>query len=223
MYDRKYDNKIFTFEPSGGLINASLVMQDFETDTYWSIMTNEAIEGKHKGIKLKKIPTGAKMKWKDWVLRHPNTLVLSVQGKEDTAFGYTSYFHSERGFNGLRADDHQLSDKTMIFAFEYEGQKYAVENSIIEEGKSFDLGKVRIFLYRPESAEMFKSTVAFKTTGKGFARKENSWIDLDSDCYFDENVETFAGRKEGCPQNLIGLDTFWYTWILMNPDTQLLE
>ena len=223
MYDREYNHEIFTFEPSGGLINASLVMQDFETDTYWSIMTNEAIEGKHKGVKLKKIPTGVKMKWQDWVLRHPNTLVLSIQGKEDTAFGYSSYFHSRRGFNGLRAEDHQLSDKAMIFAFEYGGQKYAVENTTIEEGKSFNLGNVKIFLYRPESAEIFKSTVAFKTTGNGFFLKENHWKDIDSECFFNENLEIFTGGEGNCPQKLIGIDTFWYTWNLMNPDTQLLE
>ena len=61
MYDRQYNGKVFTFEPSGGLVNATLVMQDFETDSYWSIMTHEAIEGEEKGTKLKELPIDIKI------------------------------------------------------------------------------------------------------------------------------------------------------------------
>ena len=222
MYDRQYKNEIYTFEPSGGLVNATLVMQDLETNTYWSIMTHEAIEGEKKGLRLKELPVGVKVQWGDWVKKYPNTLVLSVDGKEDSKAEYISYFNSPRGFRGISATDRRLESKEKIFAFEYENTKYAVLNEIIEGGKVFDLGTARIFLYRPEGSEMFYSTIAYLTKGLGFSKNENGWREIDSECVFDINMATFTGGKTNCPERFNGLDTFWYTWSLNNPDTKLL-
>jgi hypothetical protein len=223
VYNRHYNNEIFTFEPSGGLINASLVMQDKETDTYWSIMTNEAIKGTRKGTKLKKLPTGTKMKWEDWVAKYPETLVLSVNGKEDASFGYARYFSSNSGFRDIQAKDQRLPDKEAVFAFEFNSQKYAITNEATEGGKFIDLGALKIFLYRQESAAIFYSTYAYKTTGTGFALVNNQWIDVDSKCFFDTERGTFIGKNNVCPERLNGYDTFWYTWSLTNPDTKLLK
>ncbi len=49
MYSRDYEGKTLKFEPSGGLVNGALILQDKETDTYWSIMEGKAIEGKLSG------------------------------------------------------------------------------------------------------------------------------------------------------------------------------
>ena len=222
MYDRQYDDKIFTFEPSGGLVNATLVMQDFETDSYWSIMTHEAIQGKEKGTKLKEIPISVKMQWQDWVKKYPHTLVLSVEGKEDAGSGYINYFNSEKGFRGISATDDRLESKEQIFIFVYENKKYAVPNEQIEGGKVFDLGTARIFLYRPEGAEMFYSTLAFMTKSIGFAKVDNGWREIDSECVFSSDTGSFANGKTVCPKRINGFDTFWYTWSLNNPDTELL-
>jgi len=222
VYDRQYNGKVFTFEPSGGLVNATLVMQDFETDSYWSIMTHEAIEGEEKGTVLKELPIAVKVKWEDWVKKHPNTLVLSVDGKEDSKTGYISYFNSPKGFRGIRATDRRLESKEPIFTFEYENKKYAVVNERIEGGKVFDLGSARIFLYRPEEAEMFYSTVAYLTKSLGFAKVEDGWKEIDSECVFNPETESFTGGKTSCPKRFNGFDTFWYTWSLNNPQTELL-
>jgi hypothetical protein len=222
VYDRQYNGKVFTFEPSGGLVNATLVMQDFETNTYWSIMTHEAIEGEKKGTKLKELPLAVKVQWEEWVKKYPNTLVLSVDGKEDSGTGYISYFNSPRGFRGISATDRRLESKEQIFAFEYENRKIAVANELIEGGKVFDLGTARIFLYRPEGAEMFYSTAAYLTKGLGFTKVESGWKEIDSECVFNPETESFTNSKQTCPNRFNGFDTFWYTWSLNNPDTELL-
>ena len=143
-------------------------MQDFETDSYWSIMTHEAIEGEEKGTKLKELPIAVKVHWEEWV------------------------------------------------------KKYAVVNESIEGGRVFDLGSARIFLYRPEGAEMFYSTVAYLTKSLGFAKVENGWKEIDSDCVFTPETESFTKGKTTCPKRFNGFDTFWYTWSLNNPETELL-
>ena len=71
----------------------------------------EAIEGEKKGARLKEIPIAVKTQWRDWVKKHPNTLVLSVDGKEDSKEGYISYFNSPRGFRGISATDRRLESK----------------------------------------------------------------------------------------------------------------
>ena len=134
------------FEASGGLIHSSLVMQDFETDSYWAIMKGEAIAGEFKGTKLRELP-GVKMRWKDWVAKHPNTQALSVNGLEEGTNAYRGYFASKGGFRGEAAKDERLRTKDPIFSFQYEGQSYAVPYSAIEGGKVYELGEIRLFFY----------------------------------------------------------------------------
>jgi len=69
VYGRSYGGQDLRFEASGGLMHAALVMRDKETDTYWSIMTGDAIAGDLRGTPLEELPLGEKAQWKDWVAR----------------------------------------------------------------------------------------------------------------------------------------------------------
>ena len=220
MYDRVYNGRTINFEASGGLIHSSLVMQDFETDSYWAIMTGEAIAGSYKGTKLIELPVGRKRQWRDWVAEHPETLVLSIGGMEDGRDSYRDYFSSAEGFRGDRATDTRLKTKAPIFAFRRDGQSYALAHHTVEGGGVFDVGSGQVFLYRPERSPMFHSTVAYHVAS-GVKRQDGQWIHPLSGCTFDEEVESFIGAV-GCPQLVSGVDTFWYNWSLNNPATILL-
>lgn len=223
MYAREYDNKVYTFEPSGGLLHSALVMQDFETNSYWSIMTGDVIGGKLKGTRLKELPVAKKMQWKDWKKLHPNTLVLSVNGQEDIPRNpYISYFDSEEGFRRMEARDKRLRTKEPIYAFMVGNEKYAIPLKAVEGGKVFDLGEVKLFLYRPRGAAIFYSTIAYFTLGKGFNKRQGKWYDLDSGCEFNPAFTRFEGGNGKCPQRFEGFDTFWYNWSLTHPDTRVL-
>lgn len=223
MYDREYAGQKINFEASGGLIHSSLVMQDRETDTYWAIMSGEAIAGKLKGNKLKELPIGAKMQWKDWVKKHPGTLVLSINGKEDEPYNpYMGYFTSDQGFRGTRAKDKRFKTKQPIFTFHYKGQSFAVPHHEITGGKSFDLGDTHLFLYRPPKSEIFYSTAAFLTEGAGFVKQDGGWVDSDSGCLFNPENGEFESGEKPCPERFHGFDTFWYNWSLANPHTKIL-
>ena len=80
-----------------------------------------------------------------------------------------------------------------------------------------------IFLYRPRGAEMFYSTLAFISGEKGFAYKDEAWVDVASGCTFDAQAGTFAADGASCPDRLSGFDTFWYNWSLNNPETVVLK
>lgn len=222
MYDREYNGNTHTLEASGGLKNASLIMRDLETDSYWEIMTGKVIGGKLKGTKMIELPYGEKMQWKDWVKRYPNTLVLSVNGSEDTKEGYVNYFDSPDGFRGYAATDNRLKTKDPIFAFHLEGTAFAVPHEEIEEGKTFKIGDQQIFLYRPKGSALFESTAAFITGDGEFSHTGEQWQAANAGCIFDESEKKFAGEENDCPQRLDGFDTFWYNWSLNNEGTELL-
>ncbi len=222
MYGREYNGQTYTLEASGGLIESSLVMRDRETDSYWSLMKGEVIGGKLKGLKMQELPLGEKIKWRDWVRKHPKTLVLSVNGREDAYPVYESYFSSPGGFRGTRAVDNRLPTKAPIFAFRWNDHPYAVPQQRIEGGVVFTLDSVQVFFYRPPNAEIFRSTFAF-TSKNGFEKRDSAW--WSGEYRFDPETGQFqaTGQNPGTPpEKLPGFDTFWYNWSLSNGEIQLL-
>ena len=220
MYGREYDGKTYTLEASGGLTNSSLVMQDRETDSYWSLMKSEVVAGKLKGLKVNELPVGERMRWADWKKKHPDTLVFTVRGRQDDDNVYADYFSSRRGFRGQMASDHRLDTKDPIFAFRFGNKNYAIEQDEIEEGAVFQIADIYVFLYRNEDAEMFESTSAF-TSREGFEQRNGVWYVKGSECRYDVRRRNFSDAT--CAKPLAGFDTFWYNWSLNNPDTQVLE
>ena len=118
-------------------MNASLVMQDFETDSYWAIMRGESIAGEFKGTKLKELPFGKKAMWKDWVKEHPNTVVLSVNGREDGPDGYQRYFSSPKQIAAISqpqfvlADSANIADDSWVLGVVIDGQARAYSLNLL--------------------------------------------------------------------------------------------
>jgi len=219
VYDRRIAGRELTFEASGGLVNGTLVLQDRETDSYWPIMQGKSFHGELAGTKMREMAINDKVTWKQWRQRHPDTLVLSVNGLEDKPKGYEKYFASAKGFRGLKASDKRLATKEPIFAFRLAESAYAVRLSEVEGGGMFDLPQGQIFLYRSRNADLFESTVAY--IGEGIHSNGAGWASAGSACHFDTDTKSFVGQS--CPQRVSGFDTFWYSWSLNNPDTQLLS
>ena len=218
MYTRDYRGRTLNFEASGGLVNASLVMQDEQTDTYWSIMEGEAVAGELNGEKLVELPVSEKNQWRYWKERHPDTLVLSVNGREDGPDRYRDYFRDSRGFGGASAIDDRLETKTPVFAFHRGTESYAVTQKSIEDGTLFVLEDgASVFLYRRKGSSMIESTHAFISTS-GFEHRNGVWVEKGSGARFDKTSGEFSGVE-----SLGGFDTFWYNFSLNNPETLLLE
>lgn len=219
MYGRRYGDRTLNFEASGGLMHASLVMQDKETDSYWSIMTGDSLAGEYKGTRLEELPLGAKMTWKDWRAEHPETVVLSVDGEEHAERNpYDDYFSSSEGWRGLEAADDRLPTKEAIYAFQLGGKAYTVPHAELAGGHAFGSGGEHVFLYRPEGAAIFYSTVAF-VSPEGFARKGGAWRHA-SGATFDPEAGSFSG---GDVPRLDGFDTFWFNWSMTHPETEVLK
>ena len=227
MYDRRYAEQVLAFEASGGLLNASLVMRDRETDSWWSIMTADAIGGPLTGTTLKELPVYQKVQWSEWRERHPDTKVLSVGGHEHVNRDpYADYFTSDGGFRGLSSDDQRLGDKASIYAFLLDGQAYAVTHERIAGGAAFELDDGRqLFFYREPGESMFASTLAYvsdkQMKNDRFEVRDGVWIDIISGAEFDAasgfpiDIDVDGVKADGEATQLAGLggfDTFWYIW-----------
>jgi len=217
VYDRSYDGKELNFEASGALESASLVMRDRETDSWWSLMSSRAIGGELDGADMVEMPVSQKMRYADWVEQHPDTLVLSVDGVEHVDNSpYDNYFgDGEKTFRGIEVEDDRLGPKESIYAFWWEDRPLAVAHASIEGGRVLPLpgsGHVLV-LWREVGAELFESTrVRIVEAAPGSE-------EIDAKEFF---AALDAGEISGA-SGASGFDTYWYTWVLVNPQTDLLQ
>ena len=196
-------------------MEASLVMRDRETDSWWSIMTSDAIGGELDGSDLVELPQGEKMTWKAWRVRHPETVVLSVEGEEHVENNpYDNYFASDGTFRDIEVDDRRLEPKASIYSFWLDGEPYAIPHESYEGGKVFEIkgldGK-RVFLYRPKGSPIFEGTRAYL-------------VDEEMANSKTDKLLAMAGSGQGSSiEALPGFDTFWYNWVAINENTHLIQ
>ncbi len=123
MYAREIDGKVYDFGVSGKLIMNVLVMYDRQTETYWSQLLGEAVEGPLKGTQLEFVPAWFTT-WGEWKAQFPATVALekgSMQGDS-----YSGYYRDGRaGVIGETHDDDRLDTKDFVVGVEHEGQAVA--------------------------------------------------------------------------------------------------
>jgi hypothetical protein len=80
----------FTFIVSGKLWRNSLIMMDEETESLWSHVTGEALDGAKKGRRLEILPS-VQTTWNRWTLEHPEAKLLRKDA-ELRSSRYQQYF-----------------------------------------------------------------------------------------------------------------------------------
>lgn len=225
-------------------MNASLVMQDKQTDTYWSIMSGKAEAGQLAGTKLEELPVGVKTTWGEWAAAYPDTLVLSVRRttrdgatvlvQDPGGSAYASYFAADEGYRGIEAADTRLATKAQVYAFLHQGKPFAIDLSRVSGGKTYEIpGGPHVFVYREAGDDLFRGSGAFVST-VGFENRNGGWIERETGAEFDPERRDFYGGSllqragyylgaAGPVPRLNGFDTFWYTWSLTHEDTELLR
>ena len=184
-------------------------MRDRETDSWWSIMTAGGIGGPLAGHDLVELPVGEKTRWSGWLARHPRTTVMAVDGLEHIVRNrYHDYHRSRRTYRNLTIDDRRLAPKEPVFSFHLDGKPYASPHRALAGGRLFEAGARRVFLLRDRDASTFDSTGAWRVDGEfGVATVR---------------ARVAAGELEGLPR-LSGFDTYWYNWVAVHDDTELLQ
>lgn len=229
MYRRRYGRTTYTFEPSGGVLWAGLVMQDLETDSYWSLIEGRAIAGPARGRRLEEIPGAEKTTWASWKARHPDSQVLSLATKEHLRnVAYDDYWASSEGFGGLEASDERLATRASIYAFHWQGNTNAVAHDGLTGGAVVVIdAETEIFLYRAPDDDVLQSTAAFVPSAdvRVVRQAKGGWTlraGGENVGRFDPAARTFDADPRWF-RTFVGYDTYWYIWSLTHPETRLLD
>lgn len=215
VYGRKVDGRTLELEASGALRDAALVMRDRQTDSWWSLMSSDAIGGPLKGTRLEELPVGEKTTWGEWRKAHPETLVLSIDGVEHLARNpYDPYYDSPETFRNIASADDRLPPKEPIFALRHAGRAWAVPHRVAEGGALLNLPQagVKLLLFREPGASVFASTEAWLVEPGAAAGKT-----------IDALRRAAKSSDPGIAPVADGFDTFWYTWVAAHRDTRLLQ
>lgn len=114
MYAREIEGEEFTFGVSGKLVRNVLVMYDRQTESLWSQLLGESIEGEMIGARLEFVPSWFTT-WAEWKEMFPDTLALDKGGQRGDRDVYDSYFASpSAGVIGETFSDPRLDTKEFI-------------------------------------------------------------------------------------------------------------
>ena len=111
VFDRHVEGTVVEFGVSGKLLMNVLVMYDRQTDSLWSQILGESIEGQRKGAKLEVVDS-LQTTWGTWRQLHPATLVLASDIRSDSYAGY--YQNNDSGVHGNFVDDDRLPPKSIV-------------------------------------------------------------------------------------------------------------
>ena len=132
MYSREINGEEYTFGVSGKLIMNVLVMYDRQTNTLWSQLLGEAVEGPLIGTQLEFLPSW-QTTWQDWKTQHPNTLALR-KGFSSGREPYAGYFNSSAaGVIGETTRDDRLYVKEFVIGVEYQNDPVAYPFSVLND------------------------------------------------------------------------------------------
>ena len=123
VFSREIKGQKLTFGVSGLLYNNNVIMFDRQTESLWSQMETEAINGPMKGTELEQLPASSTT-WSDWRSRHPETKVLS----KDTGYNrnyerspYGNYSENREIMFPVTDSSDRFHPKALIAGVEIDG------------------------------------------------------------------------------------------------------
>jgi hypothetical protein len=134
VHVRTIEDRVLDFGVSGSLWKDAMVMYDRQTQSFWSQITGESIEGELKGTRLEMIPSVV-MAFAEWTRLYPETLVLTKHPGDPDASRYEDYVNSSRqGIFGTQAKRDELAPKAVVQGVAVGGQAAALPHASLREG-----------------------------------------------------------------------------------------
>ena len=228
VYARELEGQEFTFGVSGKLIRNVLVMYDRETESLWSQLLGEAVEGELQGSTLEFLPSWHTT-WRQWKEMHPNTVALK-KGFNGSRDPYDSYYRS--GSAGIITEknlDRRLATKEFVLGVELDGAAVAYPFRVLNgEPVINDMvaGRDILVAFDAQSAtgvvfdrQLGDQTLSFEPT----EGDSLTLIDNETNSFW----EALSGRAVSGPLAGEQLDRvksttiFWFGWTDFHPETRL--
>jgi hypothetical protein len=228
VYSREINGEEYTFGVSGKLIRNVLVMYDRQTESYWSQLLGEAVDGELVGTKLEFVPSWM-MSWSQWQERHPNTVALDKQGRRGSRDTYDSYYaSSSTGVIPETIQDDRLNVKEFVNGVELANAVVAYPFSTLNEQPVVNdtVGDEAILVwFEAETAVSVAYSRVVNEQTLTFAATDTPHILQDSET--GSTWDAFSGTALVGPlageqlTRLKSTTSFWFGWKDIHPDTLL--
>ena len=218
MYAREIDGKIYDFGVSGKLIMNVLVMYDRQTETYWSQLLGEAVEGELAGTKLEFV-TSWFTTWDEWKTQNPSTLALDKRSSRSTD-SYTNYYSNDNaGIIGEEIDDNRLERKAFVIGVAHEGKAIAYPFSVLsrEQAINDEIGNLPIlihFVTNGNTGIVYERKIDDQILTFIYDNERNELRDLETNSLWDgwQGIAT-EGELEGKQLRRVpSTRSFWFGW-----------
>ena len=225
VYARNLGGSTFTFQVSGRLWRNSLVMQDRESDTWWSQVTGRAIHGENMGAQLVKLES-VQTSWKDWYVAHPDTTVLA-KSEEVTSSHYQKYFENPERMGLFRAQwlTEKMPGKTLVFGAAVGPHAVAVTEEALARGiVTIDLGPTPVVAARGSDGGVRAFIARMDGAALEFAANGGSILDLSGSTWNFDTGRCIAGPRKGAQLETVAVTpVFWFAWSGFYPNTQVID
>ncbi len=244
-FDRRAAGRVLTFGVSGRLYNSDLVMFDRQTKSLWPQLEGRAVAGVLTGTELAAI-TVQTVPWGVWRDAHPRGQVLTRDTGYDRDYGRNPYVGYDQPDTDpflldVEADD-RLPAKTRVVGLGEGAAAVAVVTSELQDDGvrevTVDSSPV-VLLALPglasalDTAEVADGrdvgvTGAFSPVVNGqrvtFRRVEAGFVDDQTGSAWSVLGRATSGPLAGTQLDRVRhVDTFWFAWVLFQPDTDLVD
>jgi hypothetical protein len=230
VFSRTVDGKEYTFGVSGKLWRNGLVMYDHQTDTLWSGVTGEALQGPLAGKRLTILAAVPKVRWRDWRAAYPQSQVLTSQGVQDVDEDRYASYHASRQ-TGLFPPKHinpQLLPKDLIMGIRIGEQARAYPLQVFTQTKivTDHFAGQDLVVYRDPESEA-SAVYERHVDGQLLSFKPGPmWTlleDITTGSTWDIVTGTaVAGPLEGKRLHRVPHhNSYWFAWVDFYPSTTL--
>lgn len=228
MYAREIDGRVYEFGVSGKLIMNVLVMYDRQTETHWSQLLGEAVEGELHGTRLEFVQSWFTT-WGEWKERYPHTVALDKDGAYQTD-NYTSYYNSsDTGIINETVDDDRLASKEFVLGIaDDEGNAIAYpfpelqQQSIVNDTLGDDPVLV-VFISDATTGLAYRREVNGQTLTFIYNPDDETLVDNETGTIWDAwRGLAIEGELDGhVLRRIHSTRSFWFGWKDWYPDTQI--
>lgn len=220
-----------TFGVSGLLYNSNLILYDRETDSLWSQMRRESVNGD----RVREVPpmrTVVESTWAAWRSMYPDTRLMSrVTGfsRDYGRYPYGDFRSSERLIFGVSGQDSRLHAKTRVLGISASGTARAYPVS--------DLGALSVINDDVNGTPVVVAGSASGRYAVAFSRLLADGTELTFEAVDDAGATILRdnegghwdvfGRASSGPhagETLSGVDAYvayWFAWAAFNPGSEI--
>ena len=230
VYRRSVGDRLLTLASDGSLWKEAQVLFDRETESRWTQITGEALEGPLDGNRLQAIPS-VLTTWGRWKQSHADSLIL-VKGPGWTRSLWDQQYENDPdrlGIAGKTNPDRRLGGKSRVLGIEpgtlgrnaaiaYVEERPGIVNDVIE---GVPVVVVRELL--DPAARLFRRTASGRELHFVRAPSSGAVVDRETGSIWDLlSGEAVKGRLAGARLDPVSaVSAYWFVWTTFHPGSEL--